>query len=514
MNQKTYKILISSCIVLLVGILLISGVMIIDHQGHTKYQKYIKSANSFFVSGDYDNAIIHYKEAVELNDKDEAAYIGLANSYIQKNDYQTCISYLTQGYERTNSSTLKKMLNDCLNIANGSDEFKYALNDVLNNSAGVILSENNLNKLISYNLDDFNSRYQRTGNANGDKVEYTDLGEVTYSGKKPVSIELSSLDNVFDSLVTGVSYERMTQLRLQDLDTGMDEKYGMHTVHFTYGKWSVIIESDENGNIVKKEPFVLLVNKLLSSNSSSNDNTSSEVSQDKRVVKGQVISEKNNKPLADIKIKIFKGTSADRGDLAIEQETDDEGQYRVELSPGEYSVDIVLEGYISYHEDISVEAGSGALLEDFLLTPEDINNQPIRIVLTWGTYPQDIDSHLIGVSSSDQEVHCYYGNRVIYDLNSDGGEPLITLDDDKMHGNGTEVTTIYDVDGDYSFYVDRYSSDGELAASGARVQIYTSETADPIVLDISPDFTGRTWHVCDISGGNVNIVNEEVDLDR
>jgi hypothetical protein len=90
-----------------------------------------------------------------------------------------------------------------------------------------------------------------------------------------------------------------------------------------------------------------------------------------------------------------------------------------------------------------------------------LSSRQIRVVLSWGESPDDLDLHC----TSSKGHHVYYNRR------SDG--PLF-LDSDVRNGHGPETITVSIEPGvDYCFYVNHYGDDLDtLEVSSARLRIY------------------------------------------
>ena len=142
----------------------------------------------------------------------------------------------------------------------------------------------------------------------------------------------------------------------------------------------------------------------------------------------------------------------------------------------------------------------------------------MRIVLTWGENPRDLDSHLVGPGVNGGRFHIYYGDRSYYQdgsYDSDDSKYAAELDYDDRTSYGPEVTTIYKMtSGDYYFYVHDYtngddSTSTEMGMSGATVKIYRGSAKKPLaVYSIGAGEQGTIWNVCKISidsSGSVNV---------
>jgi hypothetical protein len=120
-----------------------------------------------------------------------------------------------------------------------------------------------------------------------------------------------------------------------------------------------------------------------------------------------------------------------------------------------------------------------------------------RIVLTWGTSPLDLDSHLVGPDGSGGTFHVYYLNPVTTAVNLDG---------DDTQGFGLETVTISQQHaGAYCFSVHNYSGEAPLGTSDAQVRVFRG-TQQVAIFGV-PDTTDEVWNVFRMSGDTLNIVN-------
>ena len=150
----------------------------------------------------------------------------------------------------------------------------------------------------------------------------------------------------------------------------------------------------------------------------------------------------------------------------------------------------------------------------------------IRIVLRWGSVPNDLDSHLTGPNSTGNgRFYVYYGSRNFYEDNTyTSTDSLLAadLDYDDTSAFGPEITTIHLLTpGDYYFYVHDYSnknnnSSTALSSSNACVEIYQGTSNTVITYDggnsasfnVPLNKIGNTWTVCRITiddSGDISI---------
>ncbi|NLI92046.1 MAG: hypothetical protein GX434_07490 [Peptococcaceae bacterium] len=110
------------------------------------------------------------------------------------------------------------------------------------------------------------------------------------------------------------------------------------------------------------------------------------------------------------------------------------------------------------------------------VTP-NLSQNEIRIVLTWGSSPSDLDSHLEGpAAAANKRFYVYYGNRSY----TYSGITYAALDQDKVTGFGPETITISQLlTGTYRYSVHNYShrtsaNDLTLSNSNAQVRVYVN----------------------------------------
>lgn len=105
----------------------------------------------------------------------------------------------------------------------------------------------------------------------------------------------------------------------------------------------------------------------------------------------------------------------------------------------------------------------------YAISPVMRNLDGMRIVLNWGEYPYDLDSHL------------WYGNDHVYFANQEGYNANLDVDDTDSYGPETITIEERDFNKDYYYAVHDYSDRTEgntpnLSKSGAKVFVYVGES--------------------------------------
>lgn len=184
----------------------------------------------------------------------------------------------------------------------------------------------------------------------------------------------------------------------------------------------------------------------------------------------------------------------------VELETDSSGKYYFENIPvGYYTVEASLHGYVMGYTNIIV-LNNPKKDFDFTITPL-LAEDEIRIVLTWGDKPSDLDSHLIGRTPNEDAFNVYYMNKR-YTFN---GVEMANLDVDDTTSYGPETITILEeIDGTYTYAVHDFTNKGSnestaLSLSGALVRVFVG-SEQIREYHVPTDQVGTYWTVFEISG--------------
>jgi hypothetical protein len=223
---------------------------------------------------------------------------------------------------------------------------------------------------------------------------------------------------------------------------------------------------------------------------------------------GNFINAVNGNKLGKVSYSIYKGwSSSSSNDLVYEGSTTN-GTYSLDIAVGNYTIVAESEGFYSTSENVAVTAYSSTNT-DITLSPNVglDNSTSMRIVLTWGEYPRDLDSHLY----DGQGLHTAYYNMNYYR----GSDLVASLDVDDTTSYGPETTTLYisETGKTYSFYVHDFTnktnmSSNAMSNSGAKVQVYLANGVS-YTYYIPTNIIGTVWHVFDWSpSSGITSVNE------
>ena len=175
--------------------------------------------------------------------------------------------------------------------------------------------------------------------------------------------------------------------------------------------------------------------------------------------------------------------------------TNPSGDFRLDNIPvGTYDVSVSVPGYATACQAGIVVAEGAATAVTFNASPT-LGPGQLRIVLTWGANPADLDAHLW--MPPGFPYHLYKGRP-----GSLFGCPFSQLEHDVATGFGPEVVTIGQAfPGTFVYAVNRSSGIGALAGSGAEVQVYSAAGLIATVR-VPATGTGDWWYVFDFSSSS------------
>lgn len=225
---------------------------------------------------------------------------------------------------------------------------------------------------------------------------------------------------------------------------------------------------------------------------------------------GIVSNALDGKGLSNVTIKLRPNWNSTSGAyFDFQTTTNASGRYTIENVPvGYYTVEASRNGYVTGYTNIIVLSDAKRDNFDFTITPT-LNADDIRIVLTWGSSPKDLDSHLIGRTPSNDTFNVYYKNKTYrYD-----GREMANLDVDDISSYGPETITITEnIYGSYTYAVHNFSNRNStnstaLSFSGAVVRVFAG-SVQVAEYHVPTDQVGTYWTVFEITGnGHILPIN-------
>jgi len=228
-------------------------------------------------------------------------------------------------------------------------------------------------------------------------------------------------------------------------------------------------------------------------------------------VEGRFVNAATGSPMSDVSYRVHEGTN--NGSVILDDQTADaNGKFFFTLPAGEY----VMEAYgdfVTSYTPVTIVANQNKALGDIPLTYALASNT-YRVVLEWGLYPSDLDSHFNANKKDDgRRLHVFYAHKVEQEAN---------LDVDDVTSYGPETITVEDfgkLDGfvysvhNYSYRSavsgdpGAFSGSGSLANSDATVKVYAGDTL--LATYKVPEYqSGTVWNVFKINAdGQITTLN-------
>ncbi|MBN1627070.1 MAG: PASTA domain-containing protein, partial [Deltaproteobacteria bacterium] len=252
----------------------------------------------------------------------------------------------------------------------------------------------------------------------------------------------------------------------------------------------VISQQPEPGTLIETGGLIALVISLGPSDLTGNGEIS-----------GQVIDALTGEVLPDAEISLFMEQEDETFTLLSQYSSLEDGSYIFsDLPSGDYFIDAVLGDYITGENTLTLDSDDSIVVRDIVLSPL-MSSGEVRIVLTWGEIPEDLEAHLTAPNTEGCRYHCFYDTREI---------PGASLDLDDMTSYGPETITITSFSpGTYRYYVHDFTNrtsttSDALSLSGAQVKVYFGSGEEPVEFTV-PDQDGTVWHVFDMDGDTQQI---------
>ena len=499
-NKKT--VLVLSCLlVIIVGALTVFLIINTssDDSKKEKYNKKLSLAGKYVQEERWDDAIVAYLEVIEYNDEDEEAYYTLAQIYLYKSMMEEAKLTLEKGIEKTGSQRLQELYSRYFLVTTASNvgTEKESGHELTINSAL-------LKQISTYTLNDYTSKYgSPTYDVTGDScaVTHKNLQGVSFvyyntqdnqsiidsstgrpkEDKMPGEALFDNLSILFTGMGEKIEYSKLEGLKLTGLRKTKDNTRGFYIVQFENSNCTVLLACDDDGN-VELDAW----NQIIPKNSNGSEDNG-----EKKEVHGTVVSATTGKGISDVLINI-RERGVTQGDTLATIDTGRNGEYGVNLEPGEYTAEIEADGYIAEDIDFEVDKWGELDIAQFVIS-EKLEEGQIRIVLEWGEYPSDLDSHLEGTTGDGRSIHIYFSHRYEEEAN---------LDVDDTDSYGPETTTVLDITGNYKFYVHDFTMSGNIGSSSATVKVYMPGERTPRVYEVPP-ITGNIWDVFRIENGQI-----------
>lgn len=253
-------------------------------------------------------------------------------------------------------------------------------------------------------------------------------------------------------------------------------------------------------------------------------------SQTSGTISGRALSALYNTGVCNLTARIRPGVNVKSGPYAIDAngvtipsvKTATDGSYAIpSVPPGNYTLEVsgagkrgnctsVQENYSTTYRTV-VSAGSETPANQNILVTPILGENEMRVVLTWGAKPRDLDSHM------------QYGNnandRIVWNNRTPLGVGNGSLDYDITTGYGPETITVQgsiwnQPNRYYSVY--NWSGEASMGISGATVRVFKGSVGEVRNYSIAPNHSNRWWKlfciaqdksITDVGTGNCKATN-------
>ncbi len=213
--------------------------------------------------------------------------------------------------------------------------------------------------------------------------------------------------------------------------------------------------------------------------------------------------------ISGVSLRLRSGINSTSGTIISSISTGTTGLYTFSNIPGgNYTVEATKTGFNTTFFNVVCLGGRTTGNQNATMSPT-LGSGETRIVLTWGSTPSDLDSHLTGPLSGGTRFHMYY----IYDEGRSPWPSIVTLDLDDTQSYGPETTTLLtQISGIYRFSVHDYSNMGSsnsysLSNSGAQVKVYQNSGL-VATFNVPPNTGGTLWTVFEMSNNVITPKNQ------
>lgn len=510
-NRKKW-IITGVCALVLIAAGVIGGIAVNSRMKQSSYSETIQTAEKYVSSGDYEQAIVAYQNAIEtVPDKDEG-YLGLAEVYLTQGETSAAKITLKKGYLRTESVKIRYMLDG---IENGSGLVR-TVDTKVESQTLELKGEFGWNtafiqQIENFTYTDFQKEFGgspeivRTGKGEVEVVHPNLAATCYYSDTAqdqdivddnrnrpddtamPEQITLDSISLLFKNFTGTVTLEKLQRISSSVLKPVTTEERTY--VEISTASIVARIETDGAGNIVSATAW----NEIILTEANQNRDS-------KNVFSGVVMDAVTGDGVGGATVRFT--WDKDRS-VYTETVTGADGSFSVEIDPGEYTVTVSAEDYQTEEFKLEVEEDHNYSGEQFVISPE-LAAGTARIVLEWGAEPVDLDSYLRGETDDGEDVFVSY-----YRKQCSGRDGLLAeLDVDDVNGYGPETVTLYDLNGVYSFEVVDFRATGTFQEHGATVKVYLPGKSQPEVITLDPGAgVNIVWEVFELDHGELKVLN-------
>jgi len=229
------------------------------------------------------------------------------------------------------------------------------------------------------------------------------------------------------------------------------------------------------------------------------------------VLSGQITNSLTGSGLEGAKVRLRPNLNTRTGTVLYTATANASGQYSFPGIPsGYYTAEATQSGFVSGYFNVVSIGGTTTSNQNFSISPQPVASQ-LRVVLTWGQNPADLDSHLTGPNEAGGRFHIFYKDKGgLFTF----GQTQVILDVDDTDSYGPETITLTKPsNGLYRYSVHDYTNKNstnntDLSNSQARVRVFSGGDSFPILdLNVPVSQIGNLWTVFEIENGSLKTIN-------
>lgn len=99
-------------VILLIIIVVAAGIIIFNSTDTVRSRKQIDLGHRYLSEMNYEEAIVAFNQAIEIDSRNVGAYLGLADAYLGLGDEESALAALVAGYEMTGDEQLKERIDE------------------------------------------------------------------------------------------------------------------------------------------------------------------------------------------------------------------------------------------------------------------------------------------------------------------------------------------------------------------------------------------------------------------
>ena len=512
MNKKLLMILIPVAAVLIAAIGILTYMLAVSPSADDLYLEQIQTAKRLMETGDADQAILYYKNAIAQDDTREEAYLALADIYYnEKNDLKMALDILFEGYGKIGSVNLQNAINRYVELSENGELTEAEIDTDLKRG---IIADSMLSTFASFTYRSYSEKYTMVSEHNytdAYTAEYSQLdAEFEYrnssehphvvdpqSGKpypnsRPTAIRMKSLTSLISGVENSINIDDLRAGGAHDiLVNAPSNDFTTYYVSFVYANCKCYVECDENGVISNANGKNYIVPPT------SADET-------KATLAGRVLNADNNQLIKNVTVSIRQGRGTKSGSVLLSLDAS-EGEFSTELDPGDYTIEMDADGFITDYFDCTLSEAGETVSKQFVMSPMLTGNQ-MRFVVEWTNTQYDLYIHIKGTSSENEFIQYWeYGSSSGNVSQNIGG-----FETGSINGQRYTSATITDSHGDYEFHVhggkNQYNKD-DLYKANVVVKIYKDNDSSPMVVDLPSSIPLEYWQVCNVHDGEITMID-------